>query len=78
MTKKEFLALFEDIVEADPGTLTGRESLRQDIAGWNSLAAVSFIAMVDEHFGVTLAPSRIAASQTLDDLIGLLDGRVNG
>ena len=76
MTKKGFLGLIEEIVEEDPGTLTGSEKLREQLAGWNSLAVVSFLAMVDEKFEITLAPDAISKCKTVDDLANLLDGRV--
>jgi len=76
MTRKEFLGLLEEIVEEDPGTLTGAEKLKEQVAGWNSLAVVSFIALVDEHFGITLSPKVIADCKTVNDLIGLLNGKV--
>ena len=76
MTKKEFLALFAEIVEEDPDSLHGSEKLREQILGWNSLAVVSIIVMVDERFGLTLAPKEIAACKTVNDLIQLLEGRV--
>lgn len=78
MTKQEFLALFEEVVEEPAGTVTGSERLREDLAGWNSLAILSFIAMVDDHFGISLSPSKITAAKTVDDLIGLLGDRVSG
>jgi len=76
VTKKEFLVLFEEIVEEPPGTLTGSEKLREQLVGWNSLAVISFLALVDEHFGITLSPRAIAECKTVNDLIGLLNGKV--
>lgn len=75
MTKKEFLSLFEEILEAAPGALTGAEPL-QGLEGWDSLAVVSLIAMVDEQFGMTLSPKDIAKAGSIADLIGLLGDKV--
>jgi acyl carrier protein len=77
MTRKEFLNLLAEIVEEDPGTLTGNELLKEQVAGWNSLAVVSFIALVDEHFDFPLSPKAIVACSTVNDLIALLDGRIH-
>jgi len=77
MTKKEFLALLEEILEETPGTLTGPESLEKDVKGWDSLAVLSFIAMADEHFGVALSSNRLANCKTVNDLIGLFHGKVS-
>jgi len=76
MSKTEFLALFEEIVEEPPGTLTGSEKLGERVGGWTSLAIVSFIAMVDEKLGTVPSPRDIANCKTVNDLIGLLDGKV--
>lgn len=71
MTKREFLSLFEEILEAAPGSLKGDEVL-PGMKGWDSLAVVSLIAMVDEQLGITLSPKDIARAGTVADLIGLL------
>jgi acyl carrier protein len=76
MTKREFLSLFEEILEAAPGTLTGDEIL-PGMEGWDSLAVVSLIAMVDEQVGITLSPKDIAKAGTVADLIGLLGDRIS-
>jgi acyl carrier protein len=75
MTKREFLSLFEEILEAAPGTLAGEEILAGR-EGWDSLAVVSLIAMVDEQFGVTLSPKAVAGAGSVADIIGLLGDRI--
>lgn len=75
MTKKELLQMLEEIVEADPDTLTGEELIK-DLESWDSLAVVNFIALVDENFGITLSPEKIMNSKTVNDLVSLLDGYI--
>lgn len=75
MTKQDFLTEIEIVLEADAGTITGEEVLI-DLAGWDSLAVLTFIAMVDEKFGITLAASKIAESSTIEDLIRLLGDKI--
>jgi acyl carrier protein len=77
MTKREFLASLEEILEEPPGKLTGSESLQKDLKGWNSLTVLSFIAMVDEYFNVTLSAKQIADCATVNDLMGLLADRIS-
>lgn len=72
--KKDFLLSLDELLEAEPGTLTGAELL-QDMDSWDSLAVVGFIALVDEH-GVTLSPNHIAKCKTVDDLIALLGDQI--
>lgn len=76
MKKSEFVEMIEQIVEADEGTLSGSESLRE-LDGWDSLAVIQFIARVDENFGITLTPKRLVECKTIDDLAGLLGDRIS-
>lgn len=75
MTKQEFITLFEDILEYEPGTLIGDEET-EALDGWDSLAHVSFIAMVDENFEVTLSPQKIADAKSIPELIALLGDKI--
>ena len=74
-TRQTFLALFEQILEVAPGTLKGDDVLA-GMDGWDSLAVVSLIAMVDEQCGITLSPRAIAKAESVEDLIGLLGDRI--
>ena len=75
MTKHEFLANLEDVLEADAGTIKSDNAL-MDLAGWDSLAIMAFIAMVDEKFGTILSPKKITAAETVQDLITLLGDKI--
>jgi len=77
MTKNEFLKELEEVLEADAGTITGEQAL-DDLAAWDSLAVMAFIAMVDEKFGITLSASKLAEAKTVGDLISLLGDKVSG
>ena len=46
MNKKELLSNLEEIMELDPETLLGEEML-EDFQSWDSLAIVTFIALLD-------------------------------
>jgi acyl carrier protein len=60
----------EQIVNAEPGSISGSETL-SDI-GWDSMASVMFIAMADEKFAKAIAPDALAHAKTLSDLHALL------
>lgn len=70
MERSQLLQLIDELLELEPGTVNGTSRL-EDV-GWNSLAVVGFIAMVDENFGIAVSPSAIARSETVDDLVRLL------
>jgi acyl carrier protein len=76
MNKQELLSSLDELLEVASGTLKGPEPLAS-IEGWNSLAVIDFMAMVDERLGVRLKPSKIGECGTVDDLIGLLGERVS-
>ena len=70
MTKQEFYAQLDEILENEPGTIKGNEQLA-DIEKWDSMAAVLFIAMMDREISVTAEPSRVAAAKTVQDLVAI-------
>jgi len=72
--ENQFLQLLDGLLELEPGTVT-RDSHTEDI-GWDSLAAVGFIALVDEHFEITVSPNALRNSKTVHDLIRLLGDHV--
>jgi acyl carrier protein len=77
MTKQEFVEQIEDLVEMDRGSLTENEQL-SNVTGWDSLAVMSFIGMVDEHLGVTLRAPTIANAKSIADLIALVADKLEG
>jgi acyl carrier protein len=74
MTRAAFLLQLDELLEQGPGTLQGPETLAD--TNWDSLSIVSFIALVDEHFGYTVPPKQLAQCKTVEDLIGLLGDRI--
>lgn len=71
MSKTEFLNVLAEMVEEQPGSLTGDRKL-EDIDGWTSISLISFMAMADEHFGVRISPRQFGACATVDDLAKLV------
>lgn len=70
MNTKDAVALIEEALEVDPGTIRGDETL--EAIDWTSLAAVTIIGLVDEKLGKTLEPKAIARCTTVADLTALL------
>lgn len=71
MNREKFLPLLDEVLELEPGTLKGPEKL-EDLENWNSMAMVSFVALVDEHFGYTVSPRQFVNCETIDDLLRLI------
>lgn len=76
LDRQGFLLLLDELMELPGGSLRGPEKLTE-LEGWSSIAMVSFIALVDEHFQLPVSPRELRKCQTIDDLIGLV-GPLNG
>lgn len=74
MIKPQLLRLLEDTLGMDENTLKGNETLR-DLAEWDSMATLYFIATVDKHLGVPLSGDQVAKCQTVADLLVLMGNR---
>ena len=72
MNRPALLLELDAIIAVEPGTLTGEEQL-DTLKGWDSLAIVQFIALADSAAGLTLAPEKIGACKTVNDLLTLLE-----
>lgn len=77
MDQTAFLGQVEEILDSDPGTVLP-ESVLQDLEGWDSVAALSLIAMIDERWGVALEGSEILACHSVGDLFALVQQRASG
>ena len=77
MTKKDFFVLLDELLENDPGTILGGEALA-GMARWDSLAVIGFIALLDQHFALSVPAVRIMDCKTVDDLAALVGDKVTG
>ena len=75
MKESEFYRKFEEIVEADSGSLDGPELLN-DLEGWDSLAILSFLAMLDEELEISVSADQIGSCERIKDLLLLCGDRV--
>jgi acyl carrier protein len=71
MDRLTFLTLLDEMFELPAGTLKGPEKL-EDLENWSSMAMVSFVALVDEHFNYPVSPRGFVNCETIDDLLGLI------
>jgi len=75
MTKKEFYFALENMLEMEPETIKGDELL-VNLPGWDSVAVLSFIALVDEKLGESVSAAALVRAQTVADLIGLFPDKI--
>lgn len=72
MTEQEKIALMEEIMDVEEGTLT-IDSVLAEFDEWDSVAILSFIAAIDEHFDKTIKGSQIKKFVTVKDAIAVME-----
>jgi len=63
----------EELLELDANSLKHDTELAT-LPQWDSLAVVSFLAMADSNYGVSVAPARVRQCKNVGDLAALLVG----
>ena len=77
MTRDELLAEIARMVQVDPSAL--RVDMRLSaIQGWDSLAIMSFIALIHSECAIVLKVGDLAACTTVADLVALAAGKPSG
>ena len=71
MTEKEKIALMEEIMDLDEGTLT-LDSVLDDIDEWDSVAILSYITEVLDKFGKTVKGSEVKKFVTVRDAVEIM------
>lgn len=71
MTTEEKIAMLEDIMDVDEGTLT-LDSVLDDFEEWDSLSKLSLIVAAKNDFGLTLQSERIRDFKTVKDVCDYL------
>lgn len=71
---KEFASLYPEV---EPAAIR-IETQFKNIEGWDSLVALSLIAMVDEKYKVKLGGADIQKAQSIRDLYSLVESRIAG
>ena len=71
MTAQEKIALIEETLELDEGTLTP-ETVLADVDEYDSMAKLSLIVMMDDEFGVKLTGDMVKGFETVADILALM------
>ena len=72
MKQEEKIALLEDMLELDGGTLTP-ETVLADIDEYDSMAKLSLIVLMDDEFGKKLTGEQIRMFKTVQDILDFMD-----
>ena len=65
----------ESILELEPGTISGNETLEE--INWDWLSVITFIAMADGNYGLTIPASKLKGVKTIADLLVLTTDSAN-
>lgn len=71
MTNEEKIAMLEDMLELDGGSLKPEMELK-DIAEYDSMAKLSLIVMMDEECGKKLTGEDIQSFNTVQDILDFM------
>lgn len=72
MTDAKKIEALEEMMDLDAGTLTPETQL-SEVEEWDSIALISFIALVDDEFDKVIKGSTIKAQKTVADLMALME-----
>ncbi len=72
MSEQEKIAMIEETLELDEGTLTP-DTVLADVDEYDSMAKLSLIVMADDEFGVKLTGDMIKGFKTVADILAVLD-----
>jgi len=72
MTEKEKIQLLEEMLELDEGTLK-LDTVLADLDEWDSIAAISFIALVDDEFDKSVKGAEIRSFKTVADALAVMN-----
>lgn len=76
MELQEFINNFaEQFDDIDVSALNG-STIFKDLDEWNSLVALSVIAMIDEEYDVTLKGNDIISANTIEDLYNTVQSKM--
>lgn len=76
MELQEFINNFaEQFDDIDASALNG-STIFKELDEWNSLVALSVIAMIDEEYDVTLKGNDITSANTIEDLYNTVQSKM--
>lgn len=72
MTNEQKIKVLEEILDLEENSLKPQTILK-DLEEWDSVAFLSFIAMMDDEFGKTIKGSVVREQKTVADLMALME-----
>lgn len=76
MELKNFLENFAEILEDTDASLVSETTDFKNLEEWDSMVALSLIAMVDDEYSVKLTGDDIKTSNTLEELFNKVKAKI--
>ncbi|MHB0896054.1 MAG: hypothetical protein ACYC1A_00715 [Spirochaetales bacterium] len=71
MTDQEKIAILEEMMELEKGTLQ-ESTILAEVVEWNSLAKLSLIALMDEEFSKQISADQMKAFVLVKDILSFM------
>ena len=72
MSNAEKIALLEDMMELDEGTLE-ENMILEDVEEWDSMASLSLIVLMSDEFGKKISAKQIKEFVTVKDILNYME-----
>ena len=72
MTEQDKLAMLEDLLEVEEGTLKP-ETMLTDVEEYDSMSMLSLIVMMQDEFHVNLKSADVKGFQTVGDILARME-----
>lgn len=72
MTEQEKIALIEETLEVDEGTLSP-ETVLEDVDEYDSMTKLGLIVLMDDEFGVKLTGDMVKGFKTVSDILAVMN-----
>lgn len=76
MELQDFISNFADQFDDIDASTLKSDTVFKKLDDWNSLVALSVIAMIDEEYDVTLKGNDITSSDTIEDLFNTVKSKL--
>jgi len=75
INKEDFLANFKDVFDETDVTTIDFDTVFKNLDEWDSMLALTIIAMADDEYGIKLTGQDIRSSSTVNDLYEIIKNK---
>ncbi len=76
MSILDFIEKLKEILEDTDSHLVTPDCIFKELEEWNSLAALSTIAMIDEEYNIVIKGDEIRTANTIEDLFHTVNSKL--